>query len=225
MAVEREKIVIVGCGPGAPDYVTPAARRAVEDAEVVLGSRRLLGLFPDVSAQRIELPPHVQRALSMIEEHDGRSKLAVLVSGDPGLFSLARGIVQHFGIEDCTIVPAVSSLQIAFARLGLDWSGTHILSAHGKMPAISAEELAHADKIAVFAGTRQATDWVADVTRRIEMSHALFACENLTLPDERIRRIPCSQLSGLIVPALTVFVLVRRTLLSGIGQKERLEGE
>ena len=47
MEVKGPAIVIVGCGPGSPDYLTPLARRAVERAEVLVGASRLLDLFAE----------------------------------------------------------------------------------------------------------------------------------------------------------------------------------
>ncbi len=46
MAIEDQSISIVGCGPGSLDYLTPAALRAIEEAEVLVGAIRLLDLFP-----------------------------------------------------------------------------------------------------------------------------------------------------------------------------------
>ena len=52
MESESHPIVIVGCGPGSPDYLTAAAIRAVQEAEVLVGARRLLELFPAHPGER-----------------------------------------------------------------------------------------------------------------------------------------------------------------------------
>ena len=39
------KINIVGVGPGSSDYVTPIARKTVQQAQVVIGAQRSLNLF------------------------------------------------------------------------------------------------------------------------------------------------------------------------------------
>ena len=39
------KLNIVGVGPGSPDYVTPAARKTVQEAQVIIGAERSLNLF------------------------------------------------------------------------------------------------------------------------------------------------------------------------------------
>src|SRR5512141_2502938 len=77
-------ITIVGAGPGSLDYLTPAGRRAVERAEVLVGANRLLDLFPDLSAERVPVGADVERALEAIAAC-GRRRVAVLVTGDPGM--------------------------------------------------------------------------------------------------------------------------------------------
>ncbi len=210
MAVDAPKITIVGCGPGSADYLTPAAAKAVAQAEVVLGSKRLLGLFDEDESPRIELPARVDPALELIAGHAAERRVAVLVSGSPGLFSLAKAVVGRFGREHCRIIPAVSSVQVAFARLGLDWADARILSAHGSLPEVTAEELAGCPKIAVLAGTEQAVRWVCDVARELQESHQLFVCENLTLDNEQVRSVDPEEFEGLRPDSLTIMVLVVR---------------
>ncbi len=208
MAVDDPRITIVGCGPGSPDYLTPAAAKAVARAEIILGSKRLLGLFGEDESPRIELPARVEPALEMIAQHAAERRVAVLVSGSPGLFSLAKAVVGRFGREGCRIIPAVSSVQVAFARLGLDWADARILSAHGSLPQVTAEQLADCPKIAVLAGTEQAVRWVCDVARKLRESHQLFVCEDLTLDNEQVRSVGPPQFEQLRPGSLTIMVLV-----------------
>ena len=66
MAITPPPIALVGCGPGAAAYVTDAARRAVADAEVILGSRRLLALFAAGAGQRVAVEGDVAGVLATI---------------------------------------------------------------------------------------------------------------------------------------------------------------
>jgi len=215
MAVSQNRVFIVGCGPGGPEYVTPAAFKAVAEAQIVVGAKRLLQLFPDSIARQLPLPPAVEPAMETVAEHLQTGSVAVLVSGDPGVFSLARPLVARFGIDACEIIPAVSSLQVAFARLGLDWTDARIVSAHGRIPQVSALELSHSDKIAIFAGARQPTAWVCDTVDELEATHVLFVCENLTLPEESVREVPAEEIRSTAFSSLTLLVLVRRSEQSG----------
>lgn len=209
MAVERPQITIVGCGPGGPEYVTPAAQAAVASAAVVLGPKRLLRLFPQSQSQQAALPAHVEPALRTIAEACESGRVAVLVSGDPGLFSLAKAVARRFGSGRRQVVPAVSSVQVAFARLGLDWSDARILSAHGRLPSESADQLRRSEKIAVLGGTGEAVHWVAELAQQLAASHVLFVCENLTLADETVRRMRPAELRSAELSSLSLMILVR----------------
>ncbi len=214
MGVDHPKIFIVGCGPGGPEYVTPAANGAVACAKIVMGAKRLRCLFPESTSRQVPLPAEVEPALRAIAEHSQAGPVAVLVSGDPGLFSLAKAMVSRFGRGNCEVVPAVSSLQVAFARLALDWSDLRMLSAHGRWPQVSAQELCRLEKIAVFAGTPQATSWIGRLAEELAASHTLFLCENLTLPEEDVREVRSDELRSVEFSPLSLVIFVRCSALA-----------
>ena len=51
----KNKVIIVGCGPGLKAYISPKALYNVKKADILVGSRRLLKLFPGVDAEKIVL--------------------------------------------------------------------------------------------------------------------------------------------------------------------------
>jgi precorrin-6y C5,15-methyltransferase (decarboxylating) CbiE subunit len=214
MAITPPPIALVGCGPGSPDYVTEAARRAVADADVILGSRRLLELFAAGAGQRLAIEGDVAAVLGTIGAHRAAGRaVAVLLSGDPGLFSLARPITEHFGAAHCRIIPGVSAVQAAFARLVLDWQDARILSAHGRTPTTTAEQLRGLDKLAILGGTAEALRWTAWAAGVLEASHDAYLCENLTLDDERVRAMTPPQLAAAAgVSSLWLAILLRRSI-------------
>jgi precorrin-6y C5,15-methyltransferase (decarboxylating) CbiE subunit len=181
---------------------------------VLVGGKRLLELFPDGSAERIPLGADIAAAIEQIvAQHAAGRKVVVLVGGDPGLHSLAQNVIRRVGRRFCQLVPAVSSVQVAFARLGMDWSDARILSAHGRIPAIAADTLAEADKIAILAGTKEALRWSAATAAALQASHAAFLGENLTLDNERFRPLTAAQLALGDASSLSIVLLVRKALL------------
>jgi len=187
--MEMKPITIVGCGPGALEYVTPAALRAIEQAEVLVGARRLLESFLEIAAKRIVVGADVPKALDAMAEHLGRRRVVVLVTGDPGLCSLARPVIRRFGRDVCRVIPGISSVHAAFASVGIDWFGARILSAHDHIPDLDSASLVIEEKLAVLAGNPANAAWVDALAVALYTTHEIFVCENLTLADESIRRV------------------------------------
>lgn len=208
-----ERVVIVGCGPGGEEYVTPAAKQAVEEADVVFGAKRVLGLFEDAQVEKVSIASPLEDTLAEIEERAGKGqKVAVLVTGDPGLRSLARPVIERLGRDRCRVVPGVSSVQAAFAAIGISWENARIVSAHHELPSVTPEDLRAEDRIAVLLGAEYAVEWTADLARKLS-DHRCFVCENLTLEEERVREVDAEKLAEIDPPGRTVVILVRKELL------------
>lgn len=191
MAIDKKKIIVVGCGPGALDYITPAAADAAAEADVLIVSPRLKDLFPESSAERIDSGTDVAAILEvMASRRDQGLRVVLLAMGDPGIFSLAKPVIDRFGRENCEVIPGISSVQVAFARFGLDWQDARIISAHLSEPERTADSLRAVGKIAVLGG-RESDPAEAAAILREELGDGwrLFLCEDLTLPGERIREI------------------------------------
>jgi len=130
-------VTVIGCDGRPPG---PDAADALAEASTVIGAPRHLEAAPiPETATRIELK-HLDEALDAISQSPG--PIVVLASGDPGFFGIVRA-VRARGITP-VVIPAVSSVALAFARLGLDWDDALVLSAHGRDPVKAlAAALAH----------------------------------------------------------------------------------
>ncbi len=215
MALEKKKIIIVGCGPGAADYITPAARAAALKADVLIVSRRLKDLFPECPAERIDSGTDFEGAFDAIaSRRDDGQQVVVLATGDPGIASLAQPVIRRFGRESCEVIPGISSVQVAFARLGLDWQDARIISAHSSDPEASADDLRPAGKIAILGGRPGALRWTAALIPEIGEGRRVFLCEDLTLPGERIREVRADELTTLPVSTRAIILIIQGELLS-----------
>jgi cobalt-precorrin-7 (C5)-methyltransferase len=209
MGSELHLITIVGCGPGSPEYLTAAAIRAVQDSEVLVGARRLLDLFPEHPGERIMMEAHTEKVLGAITDRPNK-KIAVLVTGDPGLASLAQPILKRFGRGRCRVIPGISSLQAAFARLGLDWLGVRIIDAHGEDPDLQAEALKGVTKIAVLGGRPQSFEWLRRELVDLLEDFDIHICEDLTLESERISPWQPGDILDRSLSSRTIFVLEKK---------------
>jgi cobalt-precorrin-7 (C5)-methyltransferase len=213
MADQTPPITIVGCGPGSPDYVTPAAAKAIAQADVLVGAQRLLDLFPEHLGERIPVDTRLDEVLDRVGHARASRKIAVLVTGDPGLFSLSKLVIERFGRQRCRVIPGISSVQAAFAVLGLDWADARVISAHKDDPEPD-PSLADAGKIAVLCGRKGSLQWIREkLNHLLREDRRIFVLENVTLENERIREAQYEDLTNMDVAPSTIVIIVTESLL------------
>ncbi|MCK5175301.1 MAG: precorrin-6y C5,15-methyltransferase (decarboxylating) subunit CbiE [Planctomycetes bacterium] len=213
MEVNENSITIVGCGPGSADYLMPVAQKAVAKAQVLVGAQRLLDLFPDSSAERIIVTAHIADVMDNIQQAAKDRSVVVLVSGDPGLFSLSKSVTSAFGRGRCRIIPAVSSVQVAFAMASLSWEDAKVISAHHKLPRVQEVNFDGFSKVAILAGHKDIKLWLAELMVNLKDEVSIFVCEDLTLESESVRNVSPDQLDEIEFGSRTVILIVKKEML------------
>jgi precorrin-6Y C5,15-methyltransferase (decarboxylating) len=220
-------VTVIGCDGGP---LPPAAVAALAGAALVIGARRHLdavlacdgagkdgagqagtgqdragqdgaaGMMPG-SARVVELT-RLDEALAEIEAAGGPA--VVLASGDPGFFGIVRALRAR-GIRPA-VLPAVSSVALAFARLGLDWDDALVLSAHGRDPGpVTAAALAHPKAAILTTPGEPAAELAAAL---LAGGRRVYAAERLGTADERVAELACGPGGGLAVALADPNVLV-----------------
>ena len=186
----EHRIVIAGIGPGHPDYVLPAALRAIEGAAFLVGGRRALADFARPDQRQIPITgdiPAVMAALrSRVEEGDA----VVMVSGDPGYYSLLDALRRAFPPERLSVIPGISSLQFAFSRLSLPWHDADLLSFHGRRPSDEALAYRPGRIIGMLTDTKYHSQTIPALLLRLGWPSETKAavCARLSYEDEKILR-------------------------------------
>lgn len=125
-------IKVIGVGPGNPDYLTSAGAMALEQAEVLVGARRLLANFARPHQELYPLGSDIEQAVEFIRQCYPQKQMAVLVSGDTGLYSFAATLVGRLPEDMLEFIPGISSVQLMFARLKFPWQDAVVISRHGR---------------------------------------------------------------------------------------------
>ena len=121
---------IVGIGEDGADGLSPAARRLVQDAEIVFGGRRhleLAGALVRGEGRAWPSPFDVSGVVAL----RGR-RIAVLASGDPFLHGVGATLARMVDPAEMLVVPAPSAFSLAAARLGWALQEVACLSLHGR---------------------------------------------------------------------------------------------
>jgi precorrin-3B C17-methyltransferase len=119
------KIYLVGVGPGNPNEVTPRAARVLKNVQVIIGHKTCLDrLWKVVIGKEViasEMTP-VERAAVALEKARQGSDVAVVSSGDIGIYAFASTLFNHLrdtGSEmDVEVIPGVTVANAAAALLG-----------------------------------------------------------------------------------------------------------
>lgn len=124
---------IIGMGDNGLDSLLPAARAALNAAEVVIASDRLHDLAPGLSAERVTWPSPFDALLGKLRDLRGR-RVAVLATGDPLWYSVGARIGRDIDTAEIVYHPQLSAFQLACARLGWSLADVETLTAHGRPP-------------------------------------------------------------------------------------------
>ena len=191
-------ITIVGAGPGTPAYLTPEAESAIAKSRTVIGGGRVLdAIHPPDAARRVELPPSgmADAVIQTVKKELEAGDVTLLVSGDPGFYSLARKVTAHFGGENVSVIPGISSLQLMASRLKKSWVGAGTVSLHGrKHPDMSdlVKKIRRSPALVVlFGAPEDAPGQIAWLASEPELASAWAAVGwDVGLPGEKIIESP-----------------------------------
>ena len=127
---------IIGVLDNGIEGISPQALHAIRVADVLIGGTRTLLLFNkefrvgseqlDLTGKLAQIPEWIQSNLAM------NKRVVVLATGDPLCHGIASYIVKKVGREKCEIIPNVSTIQLACARLGVPFQDLQIISVHSK---------------------------------------------------------------------------------------------
>lgn len=126
-------VTVVGIGADGWDGLNPLAQREILDAAVLLGGARHLGMVPAVEGQeRVPWPSPLRPALPGLLASYAGQRLVVLASGDPLVSGIGSTLVELLGAESVRIVPAISSVALARARMGWAAETVDVVSLVGR---------------------------------------------------------------------------------------------
>jgi precorrin-6B C5,15-methyltransferase / cobalt-precorrin-6B C5,C15-methyltransferase len=181
--------------------LSASAILALSGAEVVVGAARHLDAVPvPERAERVVLGA-VEPALERLA---GRRSV-VLASGDPGFFGIVRLLREH-GHEP-VVLPARSSLQQLFARLGRSWDDVAVVSAHGRAlgPAVNVCRARPAVAVLTAPGAGP-----AEIGSALDgWPRTLVVAEDLGGPAERLVTLPAAEAAGRDWHPLTIVLSLR----------------
>lgn len=208
---QTHKVHIVGIGDDGPVGLTTAARKLIEEAEVLLGESYALSLVPRGASQvRVALGTGLNEAIERIQGAPGK-RIVVLAMGDPLFYGVARYLCDKLGKDHFEVVPHVSAMQTAFARVKESWEEAFLtnLASHGVESVL--EQVRSAEKVGLFTSEDSPPAAVARTLLDQGLDYfTAYVCENLGAPDERVTQGELAEIAAQEFAPLNVMILVRK---------------
>lgn len=179
-------LTIVGMGEDGYDGLSAAARLAISEAEVVVGSARLLAFLPQLAARHQEWPQPFSAVVDLIKPLTGR-RTVVLATGDPLNYGVARKLLEFIPFAEMRVIPHLSAFSLAAAHLGWSLPDCDTLTLHGRDAANIEPFIQPGARLIVL--TADATT-IVEVARRLAArgfgKSAMTVLENMGGTRERI---------------------------------------
>lgn len=133
------ELILAGGGSGQADYLLPVVKAELEKAEFVIASERFLNIID------VKNPIPLKNIYSQLEQIPGlleKGSVAIVVSGDPLLYSLLKMVQKNMPDIQIRVLPGIGSLQLLGCAFGLTMENAKIMSVHGRQ--CRAGEIAYA---------------------------------------------------------------------------------
>ncbi|MDJ0624656.1 MAG: precorrin-6y C5,15-methyltransferase (decarboxylating) subunit CbiE [Desulfocapsaceae bacterium] len=194
------EIMVLGI---AGSSIQPFQARIMEECRLIVCGNRLAQQVVQNRQAIFPITP-LNEALTKIEDELSQGSIAVLASGDPLFYGIGKRLLEHFGKEKVTFIPALSSMQEAFARFKISWDDATIISLHGRAGKHLPGLLLNSTKTFVFTDKNNTPQAIAQqLLRYLELigdeparqSCVLHVAENIGLPDEKITTASLGQVA------------------------------
>ena len=187
MSAAARWLTIVGIGEDGLDGLSPAARRAIAQATLVVGGHRHLALAGVVAGATLAWPSPPEAAFPAILARRPEP-VCVLASGDPFFFGIGSLLMRVVAADEMTCLPASSAFSLAAARLGWGLQDCALVSLHGRALETILPQLQPQARILALSWDGTTPARLAHVLAQRGMGRTqLTVCEAMGGPRERVR--------------------------------------
>ena len=123
---------IIGIGEEGFAALSTDAKQLIETADYIIGGARHLAMLPDnLTAQASKWLSPFEDNIAHIQQLQGQNTV-ILASGDPLYFGVGRLLLENFAHDEVRILPWISSITHALARMGWAQEASNCISLHGR---------------------------------------------------------------------------------------------
>lgn len=172
---------LIGIGDNGLASLFPQYRQWIEDCEVLVGGERVLDFFPHFTGEKIMIKGGLSALVERLSEETRNT--IILASGDPLFYGVGGYLAKKLDLE---VYPYMSSVQLAFAKMGESWQDAYVTSIHGRPMKGLAQRIDGKKKIALLTDAENSPNALARYLKHFGMTeYRAFVAENLQGEDEK----------------------------------------
>ncbi|TXK83474.1 precorrin-6y C5,15-methyltransferase (decarboxylating) subunit CbiE [Paenibacillus sp. N3.4] len=201
-------IKLIGIGDNGQASLLPLYVKWIRESEVLVGGERNLAFFPDYRGEKVVIKGSLTGLVSQLQNEE--RSIVILASGDPLFYGIGGYVAKK--LEGIEFYPALSSIQLAFARLGESWHDAYITSVHGRSIKGLAQRIDGKDKVVLLTDETNTPSAIAAYLLSFGMNeYRAFVAENLEGADERCGWYDLDELLSHSFSPLNVVILKRQS--------------
>lgn len=172
---------LIGIGDNGQESLLPQYRQWIADCEVLVGGERVLEFFPSFTGEKIVIKGGLSTLVEKLAQET--RKTVILASGDPLFYGIGGYLAKKLTIE---VYPYMSSIQLAFSKMGESWQDAYVTSIHGRPIKGLAQRIDGQKKVALLTDADNNPNALARYLKHFGMTeYRAFVAENLQGIDEK----------------------------------------
>ena len=198
-------IKMIGIGDNGKDSLLPIYEEMIYDSELLIGGERQLAFFPDYQGEKSIIKSELTKLVNELREET--RKTVILASGDPLFFGIGSYLASKINVE---IYPYLSSVQLAFAKMGERWQDATFISVHGRSMKGLAQKIDGEEKVALLTDEENSPAGIAQYLLHYGMTeYSAFVAEHLGGEKERCQHFTLEEMANEQFLPLNVVILKR----------------
>lgn len=213
-----QKIQVVSLGVGQIETLAHVAIEAIQAAEVIIGAEHHFatidslfeknnGLENNNHPETVLFPSPFNELTHLLEKYQHKS-VVVLASGDALFYGVGNWLVKNIGQQNIVFHSNVSSMQVAFHRIGLPWHNAVIHSLHGRALNTLNSHLKNGVTLGLFTDETSTPSAIAERLCQQGFSESeIWVCESLGTEQEHVTHFKATDLIQTEFSSLNICII------------------
>ncbi len=173
---------LIGIGDNGQESLLPQYAEWIEESEVLIGGERVLSFFPNYQGEKVVVKGGLKAIVERLQKETRPT--VVLASGDPLYYGIGGYLSSKMNIE---VYPYLSSVQLAFSKMGEAWQDAYLVSVHGRSIKGLAQRMDGKAKVALLTDEENSPNRIAEYLLSFGMTeYRAFVAENLQGENEKV---------------------------------------